>query len=317
MSNVTERIERDLGIDGLVSRLVSLSPTDLQSLLLEVYQGQSQKKSAPDVLTDYLQNRFVRPAAIQSKILLELNTLFLEQLPQSFEVLELSPVCPLGTTSVVAELDQDWSVSTSRNTEVVSDATNVLALEAAVRRKTQLKANAKSLELIHLAANHRFLRPQFYNNPKFLPHFQMISLVSAGRDRGNLSFEIEALLEHLRFYLAALRAFLGEAYRLEVQLTDFHAYDRSQWLEAQLLQVLADEFPEVSCRFKPERESGRNYYRDLCFHLYLTDTLGNAYQIADGGSVDWTANLLSNAKERLLISGLSSERLCLEKVFPG
>jgi hypothetical protein len=30
----------------------------------------------------------------------------------------------------------------------------------------------------------------------------------------------------------------------------------------------------------------------------------------DGGAVDWTQRLLSNAKERLVISGIGSERLC-------
>lgn len=32
--------------------------------------------------------------------------------------------------------------------------------------------------------------------------------------------------------------------------------------------------------------------------------------MADGGFTTWTADLLSNAKERLLISGLGIERLC-------
>jgi hypothetical protein len=30
----------------------------------------------------------------------------------------------------------------------------------------------------------------------------------------------------------------------------------------------------------------------------------------DGGAMDWTQRLLSNAKERLVISGIGSERLC-------
>ena len=44
-----------------------------------------------------------------------------------FEPVELSPVCPLGTSSVVAGISQHLAVTTVRNTEVVSDATNVLA----------------------------------------------------------------------------------------------------------------------------------------------------------------------------------------------
>jgi hypothetical protein len=35
-------------------------------------------------------------------------------------------------------------------------------------------------------------------------------------------------------------------------------------------------------------------------------------ELVDGGSVNWTQKLLSNAKERLVISGIGSERLCAE-----
>ena len=37
---------------------------------------------------------------------------------------------------------------------------------------------------------------------------------------------------------------------------------------------------------------------------------GRSLELADGGAVDWTQKLLSNAKERLVISGISDERLC-------
>ena len=32
-------------------------------------------------------------------------------------------------------------------------------------------------------------------------------------------------------------------------------------------------------------------------------------QLADGGSVDWTQKLLADRKERLVVGGISSERL--------
>ena len=55
---------------------------------------------------------------------------------------------PLGTSSVMANVDRNWAVSTSRNTEVVSDATNVLALECAFRRKELLKTQTSALRFI-------------------------------------------------------------------------------------------------------------------------------------------------------------------------
>jgi hypothetical protein len=42
--------------------------------------------------------------------------------------------------------------------------------------------------------------------------------------------------------------------------------------------------------------------------MYARDAAGTDYSIVDGGFTDWTQQLLSNRKERLLISGMGSER---------
>jgi hypothetical protein len=61
-----------------------------------------------------------------------------------------------------------------------------------------------------------------------------------------------------------------------------------------------------------ERASGRDYYADVCFHVYATTPAGRELELVDGGAVDWTQKLLGNAKERCIISGIGSERLCAE-----
>jgi hypothetical protein len=63
-------------------------------------------------------------------------------------------------------------------------------------------------------------------------------------------------------------------------------------------------------RVHDQRASGRAYYRDLCFKIHIEDTNGEQIEVGDGGSVDWTRKLLSNSKERLIISGIGSERVC-------
>jgi hypothetical protein len=224
----------------------------------------------------------------------------------------LSPVCPLGTNSVVARVDQNWSVSTSRNTEVVSDSTNVLALECAIRRRKLLRENPKSSDPVQLAASQRLLRAQYYNDPKSIAHFPVFSLCSAGRDHGNLQFEISTLGVHIRFYLSALRAFLGPEISLHVSVTDLGPNPREERIESQLLSAIRAEFEKVDCGFDRERTKGRGYYLDLCFHIHATHPSGDRLELVDGGSVDWTQKLLSNAKERLVISGIGSERLCSE-----
>jgi hypothetical protein len=60
----------------------------------------------------------------------------------------------------------------------------------------------------------------------------------------------------------------------------------------------------------PERTAGRNYYRSLCFLICLPNDTGEPIQLVDGGCVDWTQRLLSDGKERLVISGVGSDRVC-------
>lgn len=66
--------------------------------------------------------------------------------------------------------------------------------------------------------------------------------------------------------------------------------------------------PLVACRLDPERTAGREYYRDVCFRISI-DTGDELVELGDGGSVDWTEVLLSDAKERLVIGGVSVDRL--------
>ena len=77
-----------------------------------------------------------------------------------------------------------------------------------------------------------------------------------------------------------------------------------------MLDPLHAEHPEVGFALDPLRESGRGYYVGVCFHVLASNAAGQEFQLVDGGFTDWTQQLLSNAKERLLVSGLGTELLC-------
>ena len=313
MNQIIQRIEREAGIAGLASILAEkLSPTDLQSLLLEVYRIRSARLQPSTVLADFEANRFVRPSAVSPIALSRWEHIAFSHLSAEFQPIALAPVCPLGTSAVVSALDQNWAVTTARNTEVVSDSTNVLALECALRRRELLRMHPKSIETVHLAASHRLLRAQHYQNPRSVAHFGTFALCSAGRDQGNLQFELSTLGLHLRFYLTALRAFLGPDVPLQVLITDFRPEPRLERIETQLLLGICSEFEGVDCGFDQGRTKGKGYYLDLCFHIYATTASGQRLELVDGGSVNWTQKFLSSAKERLMISGIGSERLCGE-----
>ena len=115
MSKIVDRIEREVGIPGLASALADrVDPTDLQSLLLEVYRRRASDRGAAAVIADYTANRFVHPCDLSPEQLAVWDGVVVAQLPEEFDRIELSPVAPLGTASILADVSQDWAVTTAR-----------------------------------------------------------------------------------------------------------------------------------------------------------------------------------------------------------
>jgi hypothetical protein len=112
-----------------------------------------------------------------------------------YTLLELAPVAPLGTVSVLSPLDQNRVLTTGRGTELVADSTNVLALESAVRRAGR--------ERVRLCASHRLLRTQPFPQG-WSQHFRLLALTIAGRDEGSFRFETESLRDQLNAMLSLL-----------------------------------------------------------------------------------------------------------------
>src|SRR4051812_10226503 len=193
---IVGRIEREAGAPDRASVLARLPPTDLRSLLLEVARRRVAGLEPRDVLRRWEEDRLARSAVADPGRLDELERRAFELLPPGFERLELSPVVPLGTSAVLGRIPQDWVVATSRGGEVVSDSTNVLALECALRRRRDRRAE------VRLCASHRLLRAQPFE-PPFMQHFRLLALVSAGRAPA----EDALLAEHLGFYLRLLEPF--------------------------------------------------------------------------------------------------------------
>ena len=94
---------------------------------------------------------------------------------------------------------------------------------------------------------------------------------------------------HIRFYLTALRAFLGVDVPLHLSLTDFHPPPRHALLKAELLEPIRAEFTGLDCAFDEQRTAGKGYYHDLCFHIHAGSPSVGHVELVDGGVVDWTA----------------------------
>ncbi len=197
------------GNAAVLSALAGLSGADLTTLLLEAMRRRARELTPPQVLRRYHEDRFATPASIPFHRLRQAEDRVLSALPPGFEVLTLAPVIPLGTHSVIATVDQNKVLSTIRGSEVAADPTNALALEAASRRRGLLQHDQRSAAAVRLAATQRVVRAQRFSGPASSAHFTLLGAVSAGRDTGNLAFERQHTIEHLRFVVGAVRASVG------------------------------------------------------------------------------------------------------------
>lgn len=306
-NRIIARIARALAAGDAVESLAArLSPTDLQSLMLHVYAERSARRTPADLVTQYERAAMLKPSSADARAFNEVERHAFE-CAAAFEALELSPVAPLGVNLVLGEIDQNSCLATVRNAEVSADPTTTKALECARRRR------AGDTGTIRLCSRSRQLRLQPTGVPHHTPHFGLFSMVTAGRDRGSLAFEMESLREHIGVYLKLLRALDGHGYgvsgvRVEISETSRDA-DRLRRAEAGVLEPLAAEHPGVSFGVDAERRRAMSYYAGYCLNIRATDPAGVAFDLADGGLTDWTQRLLSNAKERLMVSGIGIELL--------
>lgn len=292
MHPATRRIWADLP-PGTRAALSDLAPTDLQSLLIDLARLRAERVDAAELVRRWRGDRFVRPADVDPRLLARLESNLWQAMPEEFVGVELSPVAPLGTCAAVGPVDQNRIVTTVRTSEVVSDPTNVLALEAARRRRS-------TAEPVHLAACHRVLRAQQFP-PGFGAHFSLFALTSSGRDGGSWRTELDFLELHLRAWRTMVGAVLGDG-GFSISFSTYG--DRA--LADRVRAELGPSHPHL--REDAERQHGLGYYAPLAIKI---DRMGpdGRLEVGDGGFVSWTAQLAADAKERCLVSCISPERL--------
>jgi hypothetical protein len=123
------------------------------------------------------------------------------------------------------------------------------------------------------------------------------------------------MIQHIRFYLQSLTDFLGSGIPLRVTIIDLAPDSHDDATFGAPLENLKKEFDDVDVSLEKAQTRGTEYYREFRFKVYASQARGREIELVDGGGTDWTQKLLNNAKERLIISGIGSERLC-EKFIP-
>src|SRR5215470_11854805 len=153
MSKITDRIARETGVPRLAEILSRISGSDLQSLLLEVFQARARRVQPPFGATP-----LTEPSGVDARKLNEFDRAAFAA-AADFEAIELSPVGPFGASFALGGIDQNNVVTTIRNTEVLGDSTEALAMECARRRRKDRTKDTR------LAASQRVIRMQPFDIP--------------------------------------------------------------------------------------------------------------------------------------------------------
>jgi len=302
------RILGKIGTSNLIALLTDKIPaSDLNTLLLKVFHEKVKQSSPSDLLNRYQLNRFVQPADLD---LIKLKQLEIDilgiALRHGIKPIQLSPVAPLGCSSIVGPVDQNNAISALRGTEVASDATNLIAMHVADLIKNRKISREDRLRF---CTTHRHVRAQYYGDaPGMLAHFHLFCMVTSGIDQGSYGFELRALWDQIEVYRNIFKSIFNSD--IEVIFSERGGYKDSSGFISRMIDhgrnmKLSDVTISIGASHKEN-----TYYKGLQFTI-KTVVQGREYFIGDGGFVDWTQQMLGNRKERLLISAIGLDRILM------
>ena len=289
-----KNIEKRLEQPGLVEKLAGLSGSELNTLLMEVFRLQSEQVKAPALVAQLINNRFTMPASIDPLRLRELEIEYLTACKNAgFKPVQLGPLAPLGSCSATAPVSQLTIMPALRNTEVVSDITNILAILIS----RDARSNPEKTEVIRYAATQRQVRGQAFDRPGFSAHFSIIGMATGGWDQGDQTFESEAFTNHVMTHLHLLQSrFTKGKFSINLYWRNANETMRNKVLST--LGALSSRAEVVQ-----HHDDGAFSYYPLVQFKIMVELAGHTWELADGGLVPWTQVIIPNRKHRLMISG--------------
>jgi len=272
-----------------------LPASRLWSLLLQVAETRAAARRPADLMEQWDRDRFVQPAIVDQRGLVEVDRHLLAA-ASAFESMELSPVAPLGVCSVIGLTSQNKVLSALRGTEVVSDPTNVLALECARRLRRDQEP------VVRLATSHRCVRAQEIPKVRgFTANFRIFCLASAGLERQSHAFVVEALAEHVTVMLNALDRLEQHGFAFPGRRITVFATEAKAELGDRIVAMIGQPAVARARLEHPYYNSG------LRFQVAAQSIDGIEIPLADGGAFDWVAKLTSNRRAVYVASGLGSQ----------
>jgi hypothetical protein len=272
-----------------------LPASRLWSLLLEVVEARATVRRPAALMEQWERDRFVQPAGVDQRVQLAVDSHLLAAVPE-FEGIELSPVAPLGVCAAMGHASQNKVLSALRGTEVVSDPTNVMALECARRLR------ADPTTRVRLATVHRCVRAQSIPPIKgFAAHFRIFCLASAGMERQNHAFVVDAIVEQMGGMLRALDVLEQHGYAFpNRRITVLTTADKTAVGDRIELQLGSAGVTRATL-------DHAYYDRGVRFQISARSNEGVDIPLIDGGAFDWLAKLASHRGATYVASGLGAQ----------
>jgi hypothetical protein len=289
-----------IGADAYAALAEGMLASEVWSLLLDLFERRAAQREPVDLVRQWERDRFTSPAIVDQRVMNELDAHLLAAAAE-FDALELSPLAPLGVCSVVGPTSQNKIVSALRGTEVVSDPTNVLALECARRLRE------KPLRTIKLATCHRCVRAQpAPKGPGYSQHFRLFCMVTGGHERKDQMFVTDSLVEHIVTHLAALDRLEQHGYAFpHRQLKVLATPDRASLGDRIAAALEATHSSSLAAITRDTLDHA--YYHGLRFMISVRAPNDTDIPLIDGGAFDWLGKLTANRKLILVASGMGSQ----------
>jgi hypothetical protein len=267
----------------------------LWSLLLDVADARATERRLAELLEQWDGDRFVQPAIIDQRSLIEVDGHLLGAVP-AFESIELSPVAPLGVCTLMGHASQNKVLSALRGTEVVSDPTNVMALECARRLRRD------PTTVVRLATSHRCVRAQPIPKRRGLTaNFRIFCLASAAIERENHGFVVDAMVEHITVMLHALDRLEHHGFGFPERRITLLATEDTVALGDRIGAALGGAVVARAVLEHPY------YNKGLRFQIAARSAGGIEIPLIDGGAFDWVAKLTSNRRAVYVASAIGSQ----------
>jgi hypothetical protein len=293
-----------IGAEAYAALADGMLASEVWSLLLDLFERRAAQRDPVDLVRQWERDRFTSPAIVDQRTMNELDSHLLAAAAE-FEALELSPLAPLGVCSVVGPTSQNKIVSALRGTEVVSDPTNVLALECAKRLRE------KPRRTIKLATCHRCVRAQpAPKGPGYSQHFRIFCMATGGHERKDQMFVTDSLVDHIVTQLAALDRLEQHGYAFpHRQVKVLATPDRAALGDriAAALEATHGASSATPLAAITRETLDHAYYQGLRFMIFVRSPNGNDIPLIDGGAFDWLGKLTANRKLVFVASGMGAQ----------